>query len=318
MLNLLVLRPRGWSALAIVALVLLLPAALALAQDVEETLDEEALPQARVVGQAGYAYQGKADIDGGGDLRVHRFDVGILGRADLHEQLRWTNTFFFSVNDYNFEGGGFSIGDPWGTILTMRLVTKLRYQLSDQWGVFGGGVFMFSPETGADWGDSFTGGGLVGVDFRHSKTLFVSLGVAVVSQIEDDARVTPSVILNWLPHERWAVRVGAVPASGGAAAAAEVAYRVAMPLEIGLGLLSNQRRFRLDDSGPVPDGVGEDNNLVLRLRLGWDFTPQISLVFLGGVALGGEVQLDDRNGNRINKQDYDPAPYIGLRLVGGF
>jgi opacity protein-like surface antigen len=313
-----VLRPRGGVALAIVALVLLLPAALALAQDVEETLDEEALLQARVVGQAGYAYQGKADIDGGGDLRVHRFDVGILGRADLHEQLRWTNTFFFSVNDYNFEGGGFSIGDPWGTILTMRLVTKLRYQLSDQWGVFGGGVFMFSPETGADWGDSFTGGGLVGVDFRHSKTLFVSLGVAVVSQIEDDARVTPSVILNWLPHERWAVRVGAVPASGGAAAAAEVAYRVAMPLEIGLGLLSNQRRFRLDDSGPVPDGVGEDNNLVLRLRLGWDFTPQISLVFLGGVALGGEVQLDDRNGNRLNKQDYDPAPYIGLRLVGGF
>jgi hypothetical protein len=179
-------------------------------------------------------------------------------------------------------------------------------------------VFMFSPETGADWGDSFTGGGMVGVDFRHSQTLFVSLGVAVVSQIEDDASVTPSVILNWLPHERWAVRVGAVPASGGAAAAAEVAYRVAKPVEVGLGVLYNQRRFRLDDSGPAPDGVGEDNNLLLRLRLGWNITPQISLALLGGVALGGEVQLDDRNGNRINKQDYDPAPYIGLRLVGGF
>ena len=74
-------------------------------------------------------------------------------------------------------------------------MTKLRYQVSDQWGVFGGGVFMVSPETGADWGDSFTGGGLVGVDFRHSQALFVSLGVAVVSQIEDDASVTPSVIL---------------------------------------------------------------------------------------------------------------------------
>ena len=33
--------------------------ALALAQDVEETLDEEARPEAKVVGQAGYAYQGK-------------------------------------------------------------------------------------------------------------------------------------------------------------------------------------------------------------------------------------------------------------------
>jgi hypothetical protein len=74
------------------------------------------------VGQAGYAYQSKADIDGGGDLRVHRFDVGLLGCADLLERLRWANTYFFSVNDYDFGGGGFSTVDPWETILTMRLV----------------------------------------------------------------------------------------------------------------------------------------------------------------------------------------------------
>jgi hypothetical protein len=158
----------------------------------------------------------------------------------------------------------------------------------------------------------------VGVDFRPSKTLYISLGVAVISQIEDDTRVTPSVGLNWLPSERWAVRVGAVPASGGAATAGEVAYRVTAPVELGLGLLYHQRRFRLDDSGPAPQGVGEDNNLPVRLRLGWDITPQIALHLLGGVALGGEVRLEDRNGNRINKQDYDPAPYIGLRFVGGF
>ena len=28
--------------------------------------------------------------------------------------------------------------------------------------------------------------------------------------------------------------------------------------------------------------------------------------------------LADRNGNRISKQDDDPAPYVGLRFVGGF
>jgi hypothetical protein len=95
MMDFLVLPPRGWFAIAAVALVLLLPVALTLAQDVEETLDEEERPRDRVVGQAGYAYQGKADIDGGGSLRVHRFDVGLLGRADLLERLRWTNTFFF-------------------------------------------------------------------------------------------------------------------------------------------------------------------------------------------------------------------------------
>jgi hypothetical protein len=318
MIDFLVLRSDGWIGLVTVALVLWLLVAPALAQDTEETIDEEALPQDRVVGQAGYAYQGKADINGGGNLQVDRFDVGLIGRADLLEWLSWTNTFFFSVNDYDFGGNGFSTGDPWESILTMRLVTKLKYQISEQWSVFGGGAFIFSSETGAAWGDSFSGGGLAGVDFRHSKTLFVSLGVAIITQIEDDARVTPSVSLNWLPYERWVIRVGAVPASGGAAAASEVTYRVAEPVELGLGLLYNQRRFRLDDSGPASDGVGEDNNLLLRLRLSWNIIPQLSLHFLGGAALGGEVRLDDRNGNRINKQDYDPAPYVGLRFVGGF
>jgi hypothetical protein len=55
-MGLLVRRPRGWIAIATVALVLLLPVAPALPQDTEETLDEEALPQGSVVGQAGYAY----------------------------------------------------------------------------------------------------------------------------------------------------------------------------------------------------------------------------------------------------------------------
>jgi hypothetical protein len=70
LMNLFVDRPRGWIAFATVAFILLLPVALVLA-DMEETLDEEALQQARLVGQGGYAYQGKADIDGGGDLQVH-------------------------------------------------------------------------------------------------------------------------------------------------------------------------------------------------------------------------------------------------------
>ena len=302
-----------WIAIAAMAVVLLIPFAPVLAQDAEETLDEESVPQAGIVGEAGYAYQGEADIDGGGNLTVNRFDVGLLGRFEPMDRLQSTSTFFFSVNDYDFGGGGFAAGDPWNTILTMRMLTRLRYALSTQWGISGGGVFIFSPESGANWGDSFSGGGLLAFDYTHSKTLFVSLGVAVISQIEDDARFTPSIILNWLPYQDWKVRVGSVPASGGAAAAGEVAYQVAEPVEIGLGLLYNQRRFRLNNGG-----VGEDNNLPLRLRLGWDITPDISLNLLAGVALAGEVRIDDRYGNQLNKQNYDPAPYIGARFVGGF
>jgi hypothetical protein len=304
----------GWLAAAALILASALPA---WGQDQEETLGEQDQPRSGVVGEAGYAWQGTSDIDGGGDVSVNRFDVGLLGRFDPLQRIRSTSTFFFSVNNYDFGGGGFASGDPWNTILTMRLTTQLRYALTDQWGVSVGGVFIFSPESGANWGDSFSGGGMAAVDFAARKNLFVSLGAAVLSQIEDDARVVPTVILNWKPYDQWAVRVGAVPASGGAAAAGEVAYRITEPIELALGLVYNQRRFRLDGSGPVPNGVGEDNTMPLRLRLGWDITPQIALHLLAGAAFAGELRIDNSRGNELNKQNYDPAPYLGLRFVGG-
>lgn len=304
--------------IAAVALVLAVPLPPAFAQELEELIEEQVLPQFTYIGEGGFTYQGDADIDGGGSVQVNRFDAAIASQTNLVEGLRWSNTFFFGADDYDFDGGGSSAGNPWETILMMRLGTKLAYRINEQWGVWGGGVFMFSPETGADWGRSFTGGGRVGVDYRHSKTFFVSVGLAVISQIEDDVKLAPSVGLNWLPHEQWAVRVGAVPVSGGSAAAAEVAYQIAEPVDLGLGVLYQQRRFRLDDSGVARNGVGEDNTLPLRLRVGWSITPHVSVHFVGGVVLGGQLQLDDANGNRLNKQDYDPAPYFGVRVLGGF
>jgi hypothetical protein len=95
-----------------------------------------------------------------------------------------------------------------------------------------------------------------------------------------------------------------------------VAFRVVPPVEIGLGVLFNQQRFRLDDSNPAPDGVGEDSVMPVRLRVGWDATPHISLHVLGGAALAGEVELEDRSGDRLRREDYDPAPYVGVRFVG--
>ncbi|MDX2167294.1 MAG: hypothetical protein SF182_09530 [Deltaproteobacteria bacterium] len=309
---------RSWVLGLALAVATAWPLATARAQDAEEILDEDQMPDATLMGDAGYSWQGDADIDRGGNFSVNRFDIGLLGRAQVADPLRWTNALFFGLSDYDFGGTGGSSNQPWGTILTLRLVSKLTYALDEQWGLTVGGVFIASPESGADWGDSISGGGLLGVDFRPAKKFFISLGAAIITELEDDVTVAPSINMIWLPAPDWAVRVGAVPAAGGSAAAGEVAYKVLEPLEIGLGLLFNQRRFRLDDSGIAPDGVGEENNLPLRLRLGWTITPNFSAHVFAGAALAGELQLDDRNGNLLAKSDYDPAPYVGLRLVGGF
>ena len=304
--------------IAAVALVFALPRPPASAQELEEISEEQARPQFKLIGEAGFTYQGDADIDGGGSLQVNRDNAAVGGQAEVVPGLRWSNTLFFGASDYDFDGGGFSAGNPWETVLSMRYGTRLTYALNEQWGIFGGGILMLAPETDADWGKSFTGGGTLGADYRYSKTLFVSLGLGVTTQIEGDVKVEPAVALNWLPDEQWAVRVGAVPVSGGAAAAAEVAYQIAEPVGRGLGVLYNQRRFRLDNSGVAPNGVGEDNTLPVRLRLGWDITPNVSVHLLGGVVLGGKLRLEDENGNLLNQPSYDPAPYGGVRVLGWF
>ena len=309
------------------AALLALPLAAARAQESDELIGEDlvadgAAEQFTVVGAGGFVYQGNADIDGGGSLpdslQVYRYDLGLGGRTELVDRLHWGNTFFFGANDYDFNTDGFSATAPWNTILNMRLGTKLTYDLTEVWGLSVGGVFMFSPETGADWGNSIIGGGLVAAEYRHSKAFFASLGVTVLSQIEDDPIVTPAVAVNWLPAEDWTVRVGSVPTSGGAAAAAEASYRIIEPIELGLAVLYQQRRFRLDGSGRAPDGVGQDNSLPVRFRVGWNINDNISLNGLGGVVLAGNLELDNQNGRQIASEDYDPAAYVGLRLVGAF
>ncbi len=320
---------RDWIAVGAGALVLgLLPSPVrGDGEEVDEVLEEAFVPvspKAHFVGEAGFSWQGESDVQSGGDVEVKRTDLGFGTRTELHESLDWNNSVFLGMGDYDFDGaalGGAAVvgKDPWDTALNLRLGSRLSYEFDEHWGISGGGVLIFSPEDGADWGDSITGGGTLGAEYRSGDTLFVSLGVAVISQLEDSVAVAPAVGLNWLPHERWAVRVGAVPASGGAAAAAEVAYQVAGPVELGLGALYNERRFRLNDSGvQQAGGVGEDNSLPVRLRLGWDVTQHITLNAFAGAVLAGQLTLENSAGNRLSRRDYDPAPYLGARVTGRF
>jgi opacity protein-like surface antigen len=294
-----------------------LPAA---AEQPEEAAEENAAAGAGVIASAGFIYQAEADLDGPGEgtLQVNRFDAGAGLRTPLSDKLTWQNALFLGLYDYDFGGGGFAAGDPWETVIITRYDTQLAYRIDERWGVRAGGVLMFALETDAEWGDSLMGGGSAGVDYRVKDTLFLSAGLGVVSQIEDDAQVIPALGLNWIAAEDWTVRVGAVPVSGGAGAGAEVEHKFNDALKLGLGVLFYQRRFRLDDDGPAPEGVGEERTIPVRLRLGWHFTRQLSLHFFGGVALGGEVKLDDERGRRLREDDFDPAPYAGVRVFGRF
>jgi len=293
----------------------------AFAQEAEEALPPDLSaptnrPQAHLLLEAGVASQGNTDIDGGGEMQVYRYNANLLYVTPLSEETRLGTAFLLGVSDYDFDAGGF--GDPWDTVIFNQVGVQLNQTLNETWSIRGGGVLLSSRESGADFSDSLTGGGTFGADCRASDTLFLSVGAAVVSQIEDDARITPIVAMNWNANDRWTVRLGSIPVSGGVGAGAEGEYKLNESWRLGLGLVVNERRFRLDDSGPVPNGVGEETTIPIRARLGWRVNDKTSLHFIVGVASGGKLRVEDQNGTLLAKQDYDPAPYLAVRALFRF
>lgn len=285
-------------------------------EQAQDSAGSSGKPRGHFIVEAGVVSQGKADIDGGGNLKVNRFDAGLVYRTDLADNLHLSSSYLLGISSYDFSSAGF--GEPWETVIFNRLGLQLSRDLNDKWSVRGGGLLMSSGESGADFGDSITGGLSLGADYRHSRTLFLSAGLAFISQLEDDTQVAPMLAVNWQASDQWLIRFGSIPFSGGAGAGIEGEYKLRENLNLALGLLYNQRRFRLDDSGLAPKGVGEENTVPVRLRLGWQLSEKASLHLIGGIVTGGELRVEDSNGNRLAKQDYDPAPYIALRALFQF
>ena len=77
-------------------------------------------------------------------------------------------------------------------------------------------------------------------------------------------------------------------------------------------------RFRLDDQSAVPDGVGENEFLVAFLRLQRKIGARMTLDLAGGALFGGELSIDNVDGDEIGSDDYDPAPFFTLTFAGEF
>ena len=93
------------------------------------------------------------------------------------------------------------------------------------------------------------------------------------------------VELIWRPWERWSLAAGA-----------HFEYR----------------RFRLDDNGVAPDGVGEESGLPIWGRVTYEFNDSITCDLYLGLLTFDQLRLDDSGGNRIGEADADPGTMIAL------
>jgi len=92
----------------------------------------------------------------------------------------------------------------------------------------------------------------------------------------------------------------------------EAVYDMGDDWEFAVGGTYNFRRFRLDNVGTAPNGVGQEEGSIFYLRLAWNPSPDIVISGHVGMTLGAEFEVESSSGIIFAESDYDPAAVLGI------
>ncbi|WP_217371812.1 hypothetical protein [Ruegeria arenilitoris] len=254
-------------------------------------------------------YQGKADLDDGGDFSASRafLRTGIINRFADGSFAGLVLSYGQFSYDFGFPGN-----QPWEDVRDIRISVPLRFALD------GGASVLISPqlrwdyERGVSASDGFTYGVFGGISWALSPNLRIGPALGVFSEIGiDDLEVFPAVLVDWTFAERWNLSTGSgLGATQGPGVSLE--YAVSDAVKVGMAVRSESIRFQLDDEGLAPDGIGEDSSIPVVLSLQYAPNPGVSFTAFAGAELNGELKLENAAGREVSRQSYDTAPIAGV------
>ena len=151
------------------------------------------------------AHQSATDI-GSGEFSVNRLFIQPGVRYALGESASIAFTVGYGYDGYDFSGstGSFTSLD----IRSWRVSTPMRWRVYDRWTLFGIPTLRSTAESGADFGDSVTGGALVGFSYKFSENLTLGPGFGALTQIEDGVVFFPFLVMNWKITDTLSLRTG--------------------------------------------------------------------------------------------------------------
>lgn len=262
-------------------------------------------------------YQGKGDLDGGGDFSVWGAIVRAGVAGDLGGGNRVGVTLNYDYTNYSFSNpvsfGGVA---PWNVIQRYGVTLPLTFALRDDWSLGIAPSFDYFRENGAESGDAPAWGAIFSATKRFADGNFLGVGVGAFDRIEK-ASVFPFLIVDLRLTDRWRL-VNPLPAGPTGGAGLELDYRFDSDWNLGLGAAWRTTRFRLSQSGPVPNGIGEERGVPVFFRATRRIGERSSLNLYAGVVAGGRLTVEDPSGNELRQVDFDPAPLLGATFSTRF
>ena len=264
--------------------------------------------------EAGAGHLFEADGDDGGSVAITRsfFQPTIAYAWDRQTSIGLSAGV--GLDDYDFNGSSGLLGlSPWNRIVDYGLSLPTRFGVSPKITALAIPSINWTAETGADLDDAMSVGGVVGVTYQMSGGLRIGPALAVSSGIEEGAEVIPILLVDWDVNDSVSVSTGGGSGLAGGPTVT-LSWKRSDALRLGLGVSYETRRFRLDDEGVAPDGVGEDKAVSVTASATYRPLPFIQAQLLGGLAFARELELEDEDGDRIANDKVDPTPFIGFTL----
>ncbi len=255
------------------------------------------------------AYQSSADLDQGGDFSATRSFLRATGLYRFDSETSLGISVSYGQLDYDFSAAD---NQPWNDIRDIRISAPLRFQAGQRASVFVSPQVRWDYQKGAASSDGRTYGVFAGVAWQINDSLTIGPAFGAFTQLEDSGvDLFPALLVDWDINDRWNLNTGSgIGATRGPGLT--LSYALSNDFSLSLSARSEKIRFRLDDAGLAPNGIGEDKSLPVVASLSYNPNPGVSLTLFAGAEFDGRLTLEDENGNEITRQSYDTAPLVGL------
>ena len=278
-----------------------------------------------ITASAGVAEQFNSTIkDTSASFSVTRFSTALMVPVRLNDQFQLGTSFRYGMDSYNFSSysANFPVA-PWHNINTISMASVLKWKMDDTWTIYGGGFWRMAADSSVELEEGFTAGGLGGFDYKVSDTLNLGAGLAVSKQIADHALVVPLITARWKFADDWLLTAGLTDvATTGYGIETKWLFNEAWDFDFGLQY--HKSRFRINSAqanqfAPNPgllstaNGVGQEKASLLYASATWHACPQADVTGYIGLAVGGDIKVENNSGDQLAGHKYDTTPVIGVK-----
>lgn len=268
--------------------------------------------------RGGFIHQMDADIDGGGSFSVNRFFVQTSPNYSYGKGSSLSLSLGYGLDSYDFSGEtAFGSRQPWDDVHSFRVGIPWRWKINEDWTGLVSPTLRYSATDGVDFDDAVTGGGVAAFSYRYSDRLSVGAGFGIMTQLEDDAQIIPILMIQWRITDTLSLQTGqgtgAAPGPG-----LTLSWQPDEKWSVSFGGRYEELRFRLNENGAVSGGIGEDRSFPIFTGIEYRVDPRACISFIGGVEVGGELSLEDREGRTLIEEKHDPAGFLGLSIRVSF